>query len=388
MKDLHAIIIGAGIGGLCTALALQRAGYRVSVYEQASELGEVGAGLSLSPNANLGLHYLGLKHALAEIGHVPQSFGIKHYQTAETLVDNTVEMTRENASGAPYYMVHRADLHALLSAAVLSEDPNCLHLDHDFRTLQQGSGQVTATFSSGVRAAGDLLIGCDGIRSTVRAELFGAESPRFTGYIAWRGLVPIERISEKLLPESGICIGPGKTITRYLLGKRKLVNYVGVAQRKGWEIESWAIHSDVAELLEEFQDFHPSMRDILAATPPESCYKWALFDRDPLPKWSVGHTTLAGDAAHPMLPFMGQGAVMAIEDAVVLSRCLQASDNLDEALTRYEQARVERSTFVMLESRANIVRLQGADPDAYNKQSHKNEQRLGLFDYDPGQVAI
>jgi salicylate hydroxylase len=388
MKDLHAIIIGAGIGGLCTALALQRAGYRVSVYEQARELGEVGAGLSLSPNANMGLHYLGLEQPLAKIGHVPRSFGIQHFQTGETLVDNTAEMTRENAGGAPYYMVHRADLHAMLADAVLGNDPDCLHLQHDFATLVQGNGQVTAVFSDGTRASGDLLIGCDGIRSKVRAELFGTESPRFTGYIAWRGLVPVERLTQALLPESGICIGPGKTMTRYLLGHRKLVNYVAVAQRSGWEIEGWAVHSDVHELLEEFADFHPDIRAILAATPPENCYKWALFDRDPLEEWSVGHATLAGDAAHPMLPFMGQGAVMAIEDAVVLARCLEAAADIDEALARYEQARKERSTFVMLESRANIIRLQGTAPDKYNKQSHKNEQRLGLFDYDPGSVQI
>jgi salicylate hydroxylase len=232
------------------------------------------------------------------------------------------------------------------------------------------------------------LVGCDGIRSTVREQLFGAESPRFTGYIAWRGLVPVENIDPALLePESGICIGPGKTLTRYLIGTRGLVNYVAVAQRSGWEVEGWSVHSEVAEVLGEFSEFHSSMRDILAATPPDKCFKWALFDRDPLENWSVGCVTLAGDAAHPMLPFMGQGAVMAIEDAVVLSRCLEESSSVTEALSRYEAARTERCAMVMLESRANIKRLQ-ADPGSYTKKSHKNEQRLGLFDYDAATISI
>jgi salicylate hydroxylase len=388
MQRLCINIIGAGIGGLCTALALQRAGMTVRVFELSRELGEVGAGLSLSPNATAGLHHLGLADELARIGWTPASFGVRHYQTGELLVDNTLEMTRENATGSPYYMVHRADLHALLLDSVRANDPQCIFLQHEFTGLEQTVTSVTAQFANAISAPSDLLIGCDGIRSTVRECLFGAESPLFTGYIAWRGLVPAARVNPaSMTPESGICIGPGKTFTRYLLGKRQLINYVAVAQRSGWAMESWALHSDINEVLDEFSEFHSSMREILAATPPENCYKWALFDRDPLPRWSMGRATLAGDAAHPMLPFMGQGAVMAIEDAVVLGRCLRAADSIEEALHRYEAARIERSSLVMLESRANIQRLQ-ANPGSYNKQSHKNEQRLGLFDYDPGHVAI
>ena len=388
MQNLQITIIGAGIGGLCTALALQRAGINAHIYEMSAQLGEVGAGLSLSPNATAGLHYLGLADELARVGWVPASFGIKHYKTGELLVDNTRAMTKENATGSPYYMVHRADLHALLLEAVRANDPDSIHLQHAFTRSEQSDSSITAHFTNGEKSTSDILIGCDGIRSNVRAELFGAESPRFTGYIAWRGLVPAELVDESLIkPESGICIGPGKTLTRYLLGKRRLINYVAVAKRSGWEVEDWSVHSDVAEVLDEFSDFHSSMRDILAATPAENCYKWALFDRDPLEHWSVGRATLAGDAAHPMLPFMGQGAVMAIEDAVILARCVQAAATVDEALQRYEAARIERCTRVMLESRANIQRLQ-ANPDRYDKKSHKNEQRLGLFDYDAGSIAV
>jgi salicylate hydroxylase len=266
-----------------------------------------------------------------------------------------------------------------------------VNLEHEFVGVSQRDDRVSARFRNGREAHGDLLVGCDGIRSVVRAELFGAESPHFTGYIAWRGLVPVERLPAALLPldpESAICIAPGKTITRYLLAQRGLINYVAVAQREGWEVESWAVHSEVADLLDEFTEFHAGIRGILAATPPEHCYKWALFDRDPLERWSVGNITLAGDAAHPMLPFMGQGAVMAIEDAVILARCVDAAQDVATALQRFENARRERCALVMLESRANIVRLQGGNPDTYDKAGHRNEQRLGLFDYDPATVTI
>lgn len=388
MQNQQVLIAGAGIGGLSAALALQRAGHRVRLYEQSGELTEVGAGLSLSPNASLGLHALGLARELANIGHTPKSFGVKHGLHNTLLLDNTREMTKDNAAGAPYYMVHRADLQRILAEAVLANDPDCLRLDCSLKTFTQKHDCVVADFSDGSSVKGDLLVGCDGIRSAVRATLFGAESPRFTGYIAWRGLVPADRLAGPLSPESGICIGPGKTVTRYLLAQRQVVNYVAVARRSGWEVESWAVHSEVAELLGEFADFHPEIKQLLAATPPENCYKWALFDREPLTQWSVGRVTLAGDAAHPMLPFMGQGAVMAIEDAVVFARCLDASATIGEALERYETARRDRCTFVMLESRANIRRLQTADPDHYGMQSHRNEQRLGLFDYDPLTVSI
>ncbi len=370
------------------ALALQRAGHRVKIHEQSDRLAEVGAGLSLSPNASLGLRALGLANELAAIGHTPASFGIKHGLNNSLLLDNTHEMTRDNVAGAPYYMVHRADLHRILATAALANDPDCLRLGSSFTRLTENDNCVVAEFADGTQERGDLLIGCDGIRSNVRAILFGAESPRFTGYIAWRGLVPANRLREPLTPESGICIGPGKTVTRYLLAQRQVVNYVAVARRSGWEKESWAVRSELSELLEEFAEFHPEIRQLLAATPAERCFKWALFDREPLSRWSVERVTLAGDAAHPMLPFMGQGAVMAIEDAVVFARCLHASSTIDETFERYESARRPRCSFVMLESRANIKRLQGADPDNYDRNSHKNEQRLGLFNYDPLTVSI
>ena len=191
-----------------------------------------------------------------------------------------------------------------------------------------------------------------------------------------------------LEPESAICIGPGRTCTRYLLHHRQQINYVAVARRAGWEVESWSVHSEVSELLEEFRDFHRDIRSILGATPPELCYKWALFDRDPLHRWIDGHVCLLGDAAHPMLPFLGQGAAMALEDAVILERALSGCGSIAEALHRYQQARLERTSFVMLESRANIERMQAPNPETYNKQSHRNEEALGLFAYNPVTVQL
>jgi salicylate hydroxylase len=356
----------------------------VRVFELNEALGEVGAGLSLSPNANHALNYLGLESVLARIGSKPRSAGVQHYKTGELLVDATADLNPRARYGADYLMVHRADLHAALLAAVTAIAPDCIQTGHELIGLEHAGQRNRTIFANGFRVDSDIVIGCDGIHSRVRSAMHGQESPRFTGYIAWRGLVPLDNIDPALLkPESGICIAPGRTCTRYLIRPRRVVNYVAAARSSGWEIEDWSVRSEITELLEEFSDFHAGLRQILAATPAALCFKWALHDRDPLPHWTEGRVSLLGDAAHPMLPFLGQGAAMAIEDAVILQRALSQHDEAETALKVYEQARLARTTFVMLESRENIKRMQSPDPDNYDRAAHRNEAALGLFDYNP-----
>ena len=285
--------------------------------------------------------------------------------------------------------MHRADLHAQLAAAVTSNDPDCITTGHRFERFEQTQQGVRAWFDGGASADGGLIVGCDGIRSTVRARAFGAESPRFTGYIAWRGLVPIDRLPcEAFATTSCLFIGPGHMIARYPIRGGTLVNYVAFGERTGWSEEGWSIRSDVAEVLEEFPGWHPEVRTLLAATPPELCYKWALYDRDPLDRWSLERVTLLGDAAHPMLPFLGQGAAMAIEDGVLLARAIADSREMGEALQRYEAARRERTRFVMLTAREVVKRFHAINTDAYDASSHRTEEALGLFEYDPWTVRV
>jgi salicylate hydroxylase len=274
-------------------------------------------------------------------------------------------------------------------AAVLENDLSCIHTGHKLTRLSQATSHANAEFSNGAQAEGAALIGCDGIHSVVREILFGKQDPKFTGYIAWRGLVPTARLPKNIIrPDSAICTGPDQTFTRYAIRGGELLNYVAIAKRSGWEVESWSVRSEISEILQEFADWSEDVRQMIAATPADSLYKWALFDRDPLDNWTVGRITLLGDAAHAMLPFLGQGAAMAIEDGLILGRAFAKAANVPEALQRYQNARQKRTEFVLLESRENIKRLQRADTAGYNQKTHKNEEILGLFDYNPITAAI
>ena len=389
MKDQDIVIIGAGIGGLTTALALQQQNFKVRIYEQAATLQEVGAGLTLSPNANHALNFLGLESQLAEASIIPRSGGVRHYKTGEMLVINDRSTTPRERYGADYLQIHRADLHTILKDAVLANDPSCLHTGYKLESMQQSDDGVTACFDNAETISCDVLVGCDGIHSTVREVLFGKEEPRFTGYIAWRGLVPTEQLPPDIInPDSAICAGPEQTFTRYAIRDGALLNYIAIAKRSGWEVESWSVRSEVTEILDEFSDWSADVKQMIAATPADKLFKWALFDRDPLPHWNEGRITLLGDAAHAMLPFLGQGAAMAIEDAVVLARAFADSDSVAKALERYQTARHTRTSFVLQESRNNIKRLQRPDTASYNQKTHKNEEKLGLFDYNPATVEV
>lgn len=376
------LLIGGGLGGLATALALQKSGFPVAIYEQAKELHETGAGLTLASNGTVVLRALGLGAVLDDLGVVPDHGAVKHFRTGRTLVDIQRGSNPEARFGAPYLQIHRHDLHEALVAAVRSNDPVCLHLGHSLEDFGQDATGITALFRNGRTARGSLLIGCDGIRSVVRAALFGAEEPRFTGYAAWRGLVPMERLSPSVVtPDSAVWVGPGHYLTRYKVRRGTLLNYVAVARTSRWVEEGWTVRSTPEALLAEFREFEPAARAILLATPPDQCFKWGIFDRDPLPVWTRGRVALLGDAAHPMTPFLGQGAVMTLEDAMILARCIAASGPEPFALERYAAARIERTRRVLLASRANGEQLTRVDPDRYDAASHVNEESLDLSSY-------
>ncbi len=388
-RDLDILIAGAGIGGLAAALALQRAGFRVSVFEQAPELGEVGAGLTVAPNGMIVLNHLGLGEVMRDIAMIPGRGAVMHYRTGRVLVDIPRGDTQMNRYGAPYCQVHRADLHTALVDAVVANDPHCIHLSHGLSDFSETADRITACFENGHSVSGDVLIGCDGIHSVVRSRLFGKEQPRFTGYVAWRGMVPMDSLDKELIePDSAVWLGPGHFLTRYRVRNGELLNYVAVASSDAWQEEGWWAKSEVSEVVEMFRDFEPRARRILAATPPDLCHKWGIFDRNPIPRWGLGRATLLGDAAHPTSPFLGQGAVMALEDALILARAFDLSGSLAEALERYENARKDRGAFVIMESRSNVKLITECDPDTFGADVHRNEESLGLAEYDAVTVAI
>jgi salicylate hydroxylase len=373
---------------MTAALALQQAGIQVSVYEQAPQLGEVGAGLTLAPNATCVYKHLGLEDELRAVGVEPEFAAVKHYQTGEELVSRERRTSLLQEYGSPYIQIHRADLHDVLAQRVQAHDAACVHLDHSFTHFEQNGNRVVAHFANGATVEADALIGADGVRSEVRAQMFDPEPPTFTGHVAWRGLVPVEALPEPPTPDSGVSIGPKRLFTRYYVRRRELVNVVAFARKDGWEIESWSEHADMDELMEVFAGWNEEVQLLLRAMPPELCFKWALWGRKPLDSWVQGRVALLGDAAHPMLPFLGMGAATAIEDGLVMARSLAQSGDVDAGLTLYDGARRPRGNYIMAESKKRVSQLQGDHPETYNRAGERNEESLGLFEYDAGAVPL
>lgn len=386
MRDV--IVIGAGIGGLSAALALQRAGRTVAVFERAQALGEVGAGLTVGPNMMRGLAHLGVDAAVKAAATVPETGGVVDLATGGQLVANARGAITQARYGQPYAQVHRADLHAILVDAVRAHDPGALRLGQALASVTQAGAGVTARFAGGAEAQGRLLVAADGARSVVREQLFPGTTPRFTGYVAWRGLVPLERLPGLVLePASAIMIGPRRSFARYRVGQGRLLNYAAFVESREWTAEGWSIPSGPEELLGHFRGCAGVVERIVRATPAGACFKWGLFDRDPLPAWTAGRVTLLGDAAHPMLPFLGQGAAMAVEDAVVLGRALAAQDG-EAGLAVYERTRRERAAVVVAASRNAVREFHAADTQGYNPERHRDAEALGLFHYDPATVPL
>lgn len=384
-ERLPVLVIGAGLGGLTATLALASRGCSVLLFEQAPELGDVGAGITMYPNATRVLEALGLGEALAAQAVLPSSGGSRHWKTGELLRVTPNGAASRERYGAPQYFIHRADLHAILVDAVrVAGVP--IALGHSFHRFEETAEGVVAEFENGARVMGSALVGADGIRSQVRACLFGPDAPRFTGKVAWRGLVPMDRLgAEHQFPTSCLWTGPDHAFLRYPVRGGALMNYVAHAAQGAWAEESWKLQTPVDEVVNEFAGWDPAVLDVIRATPPELCFKWALFDRDPLPEWGRGRVTLLGDAAHPALPFLGQGAGMAIEDGMVLARCLAADDDVVTAFRRYERARMPRCRFVQLESRANGDRFFEPDPtrryaDGSAQRALEQEQALRYYD--------
>ena len=389
MKNIDIAIIGGGMSGMAAALSLQKNGFKPTVYEQAPELTELGAGLTISPNSTHGLEYLGLKESLSKHADVPSDQAIFHYNTGEVLGRRMRGEETRNLYGAYYYQIHRADLQKEMSNLLIKNDPSCLLLNHSFNDLKQEKGKVEVLFSNNTKKSFDVVIAADGIRSSVRNKIFDEEKPQYTGNIAYRGLVQTNKLSkDNVRPPSGVAIAPKKAFARYLIRKGNLVNFVAFVQRPGWNEEGWNIRVTHDELMSEFGNWHPRISDVIKAAPKENLFKWALYDRDPLNNWTKGNVTLLGDAAHPMLPFMGMGAAMGIEDGVIIGRAFAESENIKDALKKYENARKERANFVLLKSRTTRDRFQSDNPEKYDESKVENEESLGLFNYKPHEVKI
>ena len=356
------VIAGAGIGGLTAALALLRAGREVLVLEQSPVLAEVGAGLTVTPNATRALASLGLGETLQHIGSAPPAGAILHYASGETLVPLPQDESIARY-GAPLYHIHRAELHAALVTAINSVDPGCLRLEARLTAVEADEDGIVASLATGDRLRGAALVGCDGLHSRVRESMFSREAPAFAGYVAYRGLVAGEAMAPGLKqPPLAMWLGPGRLFMRYRLRHGALYNFVAVARRREWVEDGWSVPATVGDVLGEFADFEPKVLQTVRATPGGRLYRWGLFAHRPLDTWVAGRVALLGDAAHAMPPFLGQGAAMAIEDGVVLGRAFGVSASDPEALQVYQEARVGRANDVLRASWAMAPLYFGDDP--------------------------
>ena len=387
------MIVGAGIGGLSCAAALLQRGHRVRVYEQAPQLAEIGAGIQLAANSTRVLKHIGVLDELASFAIAPLEYRFRLHSTGEVAQRIPLGRQHEERHGSPYYFAHRADLHRILSARVQDLAPGCIALNSRAVAYDEDTNAACVRFANGESASAELIIGADGLHSPLRQRNVGALPARFTGNVAWRAIVPSAGLPTALHDKVvSVWVGPARHVVIYPLREGQWTNFVGIVEDESWREESFTVKSRWEELEALFVRWHPEVRAVIDAMDHGQCYRSALLDREPVTGWSTARTTLLGDAAHPTLPFMGQGANMAIEDGVVLERALAATATVAEALQCYQRNRYGRTARVQTES-AGHQALYHQDSDdalrtALSQRSMDKERAQWLYNYDPLTVAL
>ena len=391
------LIAGAGLGGLTAALALVRSGHRVQVFEQAAALGEVGAGVQLSANATRVLHALGLEEALQAVASSPTGKEVRLWNTGQTwkLFDLGAASTAQY--GYPFYTMYRPDLHKVLVDALEAAQPGAIELSARCVGCDVTDSGAVLRLADGRAIQGAALIGADGVHSKIRASLFGGDAPTFSGCLAWRGVIPAIQLPESLRRPVGTnWIGPGGHVIHYPLRRGELINFVGIVERDDWTVESWNTAGTTTECLQDFSGWHGDVQKLIENI--QTPFKWALMQREPMPTWSIGKVTLLGDACHPTLPFLAQGAAMALEDGAVLARCLGEARPVEESFRAYEAARMDRTSRIVRGSSDNARRFHnprlGSTEGAIeyvNKEwaeARVRERYHWLFDYKFDEVEV
>jgi salicylate hydroxylase len=313
----------------------------------------VGAGIQISPNGTRVLLALGLEQELRAIQVTPLRKEIRHWRTGKTWNWYNLGTASNQRYGSPHVLLHRGDLHGLLVNAVQKLKPNAIHLSRRCIGVAQHDDHVDVRFENGALVRTPFLVGADGIHSKVREQLFGPSRPEFTGCVAWRAVVPMQSLPPGAATMvSTNWLGPRGHVLHYPIRGGELLNFLGIVERDDWQVESWTVEGSRSELANDFPGWHPDVQAIIHNV--ERPFKWALMVRGPMPKWSKGRITLMGDACHPTLPFMGQGGVMAIEDAYVIAACVDKYfGQPDAAFARYEDIRRERTAAVVRKSHEN-----------------------------------
>lgn len=370
------LIAGGGIGGLTLAICAAQQGHSVTVYEQANNIRALGAGIQLSPNAMKVYRALGLLPELSGAAFSPQALEARMGVSGRNIFNVSLTQDVIKEWGAPYLHIHRAELMKVLKETLEALAPNAIQCGQKVVRYRQDKEGVSVQMYGGEIMKADILIGADGLHSDIRAQMHGPDRPRFTGNVAWRAVVPASLLGDKVAPPTAcVWMGAGRHAVTYRLGAGDKVNFVGVVETDEQDAEGWMHGADKAQALADFEGWQPEVTQIFEQCEPSQIYRWGLYDRAPLPHWSEGRVSLLGDAAHPMLPFLAQGAAMAIEDSWSLAKHLSAVDEPAAGLQAYQQERRARATTVQARSRANMKRF------------HHRSQAAQLLNYGPMWIA-
>jgi len=382
------LIAGGGIGGLVAAGCLLLDGHDVEIYEQAPELGEIGAGIQQSANATHVMRHLGVLDALKEVAFVPPVTEFRLFDTGEVLQSLELAATHEERHKAPYLQLHRADYHAILSARIHDLKPDCIRLNASAAGFRETTDGVILLLADGSEVFGDLLIGADGIRSVIRRQLVGKYQPKYTGDSCWRLMVPVDHLPSNFLQgKSTVWVGPARHAVVYFLRGGSLLNFVGVVELDEWIQESWTQKRPWDELWDDYQGWNQNILTIIQKGDRDACYRWSLNVHPHLDSWASDRVALLGDAAHPTLPYLAQGAAMAVEDGAVLARAIARAGSIPDALRLYETHRIPRTRKIVDGSFANRNLFHLPDETSLRREFAKRnidkERADWLYSYNP-----
>ena len=393
MTHQNILIAGAGLGGLAAAGCLLKAGHDVRIFEQAPELGEVGAGIQLSANAMHVLYHLGIGDEISDKSVRPEAYVFRLFDSGEIIQQFALSDEHLKLHAAPYNQAHRADLHDALAECVRALKPDAIQLNKKATGFVEDSDGVTLQFEDGTTADGDLLIGADGVKSVIRDLICGAVPATYTGDAAWRVTVPANQLPENFMDQvMAVWLGPGLHAVCYYVRGGELLNFVGCVETDNIGEESWTARFPWETFKADFAGWHDDIQTIIDLADKDACFRWALFSRPVVEGWSTGRATILGDAAHATLPYLAQGAAMAIEDGAVLTRALAEGATLADALDLYERNRRDRTARIVDQSTENrrLFHLPSVEEirKSFANRDEGADRNEWLYSYNPLTVEL